>query len=224
MLAQTFEDFELVVIDNGSTDATFDILRSIGTAGCACTRMGSNLGHIGSLNRAINLAQGHYIARVDADDLCMPTRLEKQKRYLDQHPEAVLIGTEMFMLREWRRLKPIRRPADPTPPCCAGSCMSAIRLGADHDLFAPTRCGGCGTYLDDHFAYAEDFDFVHRMMELGDIVVLPERLTIYRKHSSNLSRTRRDDMVASTASVLSRIYTLLLGRDSAEEAAWSRGT
>ena len=100
VLAQTFEDFELLVVDDCSTDRTPDILSSIQDRRLRILRNQTNLGIVGSLNRAMAQARGGYIARIDADDYCLPTRFAKQKRYLDEHPDILLVGAGTFLLED----------------------------------------------------------------------------------------------------------------------------
>src|SRR5215510_6043019 len=83
VLSQTFTDFELIVVDDHSTDATPELLRSFSDHRLRVIRMEHNLGVVGAINRAAREARGRYIARMDADDISMPTRLAKQKAFLD---------------------------------------------------------------------------------------------------------------------------------------------
>ncbi len=218
VLAQTFEDFELVVVDDCSTDRTADILSSIRDKRLRVLRNQANLGIVGSLNRAMAEARGRYIARIDADDYCLPTRFAKQKRYLDQHPDVLLIGAETFIL-EGKHVRHDRRRADPDPAVLRWQCLVSNPVGHPTMMFRADAVAALGTYLREEFRYAEDFDFSHRLLHLGDLAVLPESLIIYRLHEQNLTRTGRAEMIAKTAAVLARVYSELLGEDCASEAA-----
>src|SRR6266849_5646808 len=89
VLDQTFGDFEFIIIDDGSTDSSGEILREYARRdGRINLYAQGNSGLIASLNRGCRLAKGRYIARMDADDISLPTRLEKQFRYLEAHPEV----------------------------------------------------------------------------------------------------------------------------------------
>src|SRR5260221_3579591 len=102
VLGQTFENFEFLVVDDCSTDSTSQILSNVKDPRIRVLRNEKNLGIVGSLNRAASEACGNYIARIDADDLCFPTRFAKQIRFLDRNPEICLLGTAIFSLEAGR--------------------------------------------------------------------------------------------------------------------------
>src|SRR5436305_623407 len=88
ILQQTFRDFEFIIVDDGSTDSTGEVLRDYAERDVRIKLYTQeNCGLIASLNRACRLAKGRYIARMDADDISLPPRFEKQFHYLESHPE-----------------------------------------------------------------------------------------------------------------------------------------
>ena len=89
ILNQTFQDFEFIIVDDGSTDQTPEILRSYANKDSRIQIVTNpiNRGIGYSRNRGIALSRGEYIANMDADDLCLPERFEKQVRFLDSHPD-----------------------------------------------------------------------------------------------------------------------------------------
>jgi glycosyltransferase involved in cell wall biosynthesis len=93
ILAQTSQDFEFLIINDGSTDSTQEIIQSYDDPRIRLVDNEHNLGLARSLNKGLELAQGEFIARQDADDVSEPERLSKQVTFLETHPEVVLVGT-----------------------------------------------------------------------------------------------------------------------------------
>ena len=95
ILNQSFRDFELIVINDGSTDATEKVIAQYDDSRIRYFANPGNQGLIYTLNRGLELSQGKYIARMDADDISLPARFEKQVRILEEHPEIIVCGTQI---------------------------------------------------------------------------------------------------------------------------------
>lgn len=99
ILNQTYNNFELIIIDDGSTDGTLDIIMKyakIDNRIIVITR--KNIGLAQSLNDGIKIARGEYIARMDSDDVCASDRFEKQVNYLNEHPDIFMLGTNYYTI------------------------------------------------------------------------------------------------------------------------------
>jgi glycosyltransferase involved in cell wall biosynthesis len=94
VLTQTFKDFELLIINDGSTDKSMEIIRTFDDPRIVVVDQ-SNAGIAIALNKGIQLARGEYIARFDADDICYPHRLEEQYNFLKRNPDYILIGSDV---------------------------------------------------------------------------------------------------------------------------------
>ena len=216
VLAQTYANFELIVVNDCSTDGTLHVLSAIRDVRLRILDNAVNLGVVGSLNHAMAHARGRYIARIDADDLCTPTRFAKQKAFLDRNEAAVLVGTEMSVL-SGGHVRFSRALADPDPLVLRWIFHITNPVGHPSIMFRAEAVQRLGSYLDERLKYAEDFDFSHRLLRLGKLHVLPEFLNIYRQHESNLTKLHRTEMILRVSEVLRRVYTEL-GGGGAEEA------
>jgi len=93
VLNQTCQSFEIVLVDDASNDGTGELVEKLGDPRIRILRNEENLGLARSLNRGLYLCRGRFIARMDADDLCAPSRFQKQSAYLERHPDVVLLGS-----------------------------------------------------------------------------------------------------------------------------------
>lgn len=100
IICQTFRDFELIIIDDGSTDNTSNIIKSYNDKRIVFIKNNENLGIVKTLNKGIQIAKGQYIARMDADDICYPYRLEKQYIIMEENPEIGLCGSSVEVFNE----------------------------------------------------------------------------------------------------------------------------
>ena len=100
VLCQTYSNFELLVINDGSRDRSVEIISSLQDSRIRLLHNERNLGLVATLNRGIELARGEFIARMDADDICHPERFEAQVDWFRQHPDAVMLATNVVMIDE----------------------------------------------------------------------------------------------------------------------------
>lgn len=192
VLGQTWRDLELVVVDDGSNEPTRAILRRL-AAGDARMRLeeSAHRGQIGTLNHAISLCRGRYIARLDHDDVALPQRIERQMRYLDAHPATVACGTNIQEIDADGR--PGRRPntdehvlehrPDLVPPRLMWMPGPTPMIRAE----ALRRVGG----YRPQFRAAEDRDLCWRLGALGPCARFGEVLVLHRVHGANMSLLQR---------------------------------
>lgn len=112
ILAQTFSDFEFIIIDDGSKDATRTIINEYSDSRITLLSNQCNLGLSKSLNLALEKTCGTYIARMDADDISLPNRFELQVNFLDAHPDIAVLGTGFSLMDgNGQRLQDFRFPS-----------------------------------------------------------------------------------------------------------------
>lgn len=100
ILNQTFKDFQLLVIDDGSTDSSIDIIKQYSDERLVFIQNEKNLGIVDTLNRGFSLIDSKYIARMDSDDIAYPTRLEEQVKYMDNNTNIAVSGTSVLVFNE----------------------------------------------------------------------------------------------------------------------------
>jgi len=213
VLKQTFTDFELVVIDDGSTDGTAEILEGFRDPRLRVIRFPQNRGLVTALNTGVRESRSDLIARMDADDICVPQRFERQVAFLDAHPEVAVCGTwaqEFGGQRSLHRL-PIR-PEQIRARLFFGWAMNHPTL-----LMRRAFLEAHGLTYRDEFAHVEDFDFVVRAAELAPLANIPEVLLLYRVHERQTSFLLRDTQVQMESGVFLRQLRMLMPDATAEE-------
>ncbi len=213
LLAQTCRDFELIVVDDCSTDATPAILASIDDPRLKVFRNERNAGVVASRNRCLALASGEYIAMQDHDDLSRPTRLARQCAFLDRNPGVVLVATAAHFLADGT-IKPPRHPLRSSPALIAWLLLVANPLVCSSIMFRADAARRLDGFMRADYTYADDFDLYHRLMAEGRIARLDEPLVIYRQHEAMTSRTHEDVMMANAERVLVPSYRAWFGEEA----------
>ena len=205
ILAQAFSDFELVVVDDCSTDETAALLASYAEPRLRVYRTPRNLGVVGARNYGVAKLRGAYLAMLDHDDLSTRDRLATQAPYLDANPRVVLVGSEIRISADGA----LRRDEDES---CPTPLLARFLLHVDNPLtwssvmLRASALDRLGAFVRPEFEFADDFDLYHRLLSVGEIVRLPLPLTVYRDHGRNTSYTQRGRLTESAASVLARVY------------------
>ena len=192
VLAQTYQDFELVITDNGSSDGTANVIKSFQDPRIRLLSLAKNRGHCGGMNNSVNAAQGEFLALLNSDDAFYPDKLEKQVKFLDENPHvgivfsyAEIIDKDSQAFKGESAYKGIfDRPNQENrfgwlrnfflnDNClCHPSALIRKRCQEDIGLF------------DERFALLLDLDYWIRMCLKYQIHILPERLTKFRVHES----------------------------------------
>ena len=192
ILNHTFTDFEFLIIDDGSSDRSAEIVRSFNDARIRLVLNNENLGLTKCLNKGLQMARGEYIARMDADDISLPQRLKKQIQYLNANSETCVVGSW------WRGVN-----EDGVGQGCARlpvqehECSLMIYGWGEQPIGHPCvmyrtevirQLGGYGS----EYPVAQDADLWFRVISSGyNIANIPEILFLYRTHDGQVSSKRR---------------------------------
>jgi len=206
-LAQSFDDFECIVVDDGSNDRTPRILADLARRDARVRPLRiPHGGIVEALNAGLHAARGELIARMDADDICLPERFDQQIRFLDQHPECVALGSRVMLV-------------DPY-----GSPLWEVEVKTEHEqieadllrgngwaMFHPTALIRRQAMLDiggyrPEYQWSEDIDLFLRLAEVGRLANLPQTLLWYRQHFSSVNRTKLDLQLRRSERLLAEAY------------------
>lgn len=193
VLQQSYADFELIIIEDGSTDNSREIIKGFTDPRIKLLEHKTNLGIVISLNEGIKIAQGEYIARMDADDVMLPGRLGRQAEFLDQNPKVAVVGSYAETIDENNNFlgyydypplndKAIRRMLLTHNPFIHPSTMLRRNL-----LLAS------GGYKN-NFNHIEDYELWTRLLQFGQGANLPERLIKYRLNQGGTTSKKRFKM------------------------------
>ncbi len=210
VLGQTFTDFEMIVVDDASTDQTPDILAAYTDPRLRVVRNDQNIGVVGTRNRGMAMVRGELVAPFDADDVSLPTRIEKQVAYLQENPGVVLVGTATRYL-ERGEVKPGKAVHDTAPMMMRWLLHVTNPLGHSTLMYRASAVAALGELMIEAFYYAEDFEFSHRLLTQGDVGFLNEPLLLYRRHPQAVSMKHEAVMQEHAALVLERAYRPWLG-------------
>ncbi len=188
ILAQTFRDFELILIDDGSTDRSAAICKALAASDARIRLISqANKGLTKSLNEGIALATAPLIARMDADDLSLTDRFEKQVAYLNAHPECICLGSRVTLIDEYD--SPIRESDHKlTHEEIDAELLKGIGWAIVHPaaMMRADALRAVGGY-DESYRTAQDLDLFLRLAEHGKLANLPESLVQYRQHLESVN-------------------------------------
>ncbi len=221
VLRQTVGDLELIVVDDGSTDETPDVLTALTDPRVLLLRNDTQIGLAASLNRGLDRAEGRYVARLDADDVALPNRLERQ---LGRMMEVAVLGTAVLDLDEGGEPGTLHR--NPLGPR-AVRWLSLFSSPFFHPTVLVDRKSLGDLRYDTSYLESEDYDLWTRLLATGvEGGNLEDALVLKRVHPGQASLRRRDLQGSFQRQVaLREIARVAPGLTPQEaEAAWGVGS
>ncbi len=207
ILRQTFSDFELLIVNDGSTDDSEKTIRSFTDKRIRYFTQ-TNQGLIATLNRLIQEARGEYLARMDQDDVAFPERLKIQADFLDKNPDVGLLGAWVQVIDQ------------------SNDLLGTIRYPLTHSFIRATlalkTCFAHGTIMmrkalnpvySHEFLHAEDYDLWCRLAMQTRIATIPRVLYQWRFHPSSTSSALNNDQKATARKIRAKYAKTLLAED-----------
>lgn len=185
ILNQTYTDFEFLLINDSSTDKSMEILQSYNDPRIRIITNEKNLGLTKSLNKGLELARGEYVARMDADDISLPERLERQVNYLNENSKTGVLGTNVQYIDEFGKLHEIQRWPEKDAlikwNLCFFNPIAHPTVMMRLDLIK--KIAG----YDENIVYAQDYDLWVRLISESAFGNLQHILLYLRKSDDNVS-------------------------------------
>lgn len=198
ILKQTLMNFELIIINDGSTDHSQQIILRYKDKRIRYVQHTKNLGLIVSLNEGLRFARGEFIARLDADDIAHPQRLFRQVQFLLRHPDHSICGSSYDVINgKGQKKYYVHLPSDDRQVrtllffgnCICHSSVMFRKRSLNDELYRPA------------YQLCEDYDLWSRMVDHAKVAVLPEPLIQYRLHGSNVSVKNRMEMLSNVSRI-----------------------
>lgn len=208
LLDQSFADFELVAVENGSSDGSVQAMRDFAArdARVRLIELERNIGRTPALIRALEEARGDLIAVQDADDISFPDRFEAEVAHLDAHPDCQLVGSWCSLIDENGQRIGELHPVGGAERAFQAMAHTNV-VAHSSAMFRRASALAVGGYPPE-LPFGQDYGLWVRLMELGGIAVLERELAAIRQHGGNLSTLPSTVVVRSLDAIQSfkRVY------------------
>lgn len=211
ILNQTFADFEFLIIDDGSTDSSWNILNNFNDARIRLVKNNQNIGIAKTLNKGLQLAKGNYVARMDADDRCFPERLQRQKAFLDENLNFAMVGSWVEVIDEiGRKIKKINFPI--VSYLLRWRLLYTNTFVHSAVMYRKNAVLGIGGYFD-KYEHAEDYDLWSRLSTHFEVANIPAVLVSWRFCKESISVKNAKKQKETTEQIAKRNIAYVMGKD-----------
>lgn len=197
ILNQTFTDFELIILNDGSTDRTPEIIQKYAKMDKRIVFVNNpeNRGLIAVLNQGLDMARGEFVARMDADDISLPTRFEKQVAYMDSHPDVGVLGTVIqgFGMLDW--------PGIQIPVVTVFDMLKQNYMAHPSIMIRKSILDKHNLRYNPEYKHCEDLELWSRMIFLTKFHNVMEKLLMYRVSGHNVSMSNGEHQKKMTAEI-----------------------
>ena len=213
ILAQTYSNLEVLICNDGSTDGTEEIIKTYTDKRIKYIKNEKNLQLIATLNKGIRLAKGKYLARMDADDICLPQRIEKQVQVMERDPEVVICGSWVEIL-------------GPTPSVfkypehhddIAVSMLFYSSISHPASIWRMEVIRNNNLEFNPNYYHAEDYRFWRESLSHGTFYNIQEVLLQYRVHEDQMGFVNPKDGLLSTSRIKKELVLEIAGDLSQKE-------
>lgn len=216
ILNQTFQNFEFIIIDDASTNDSIAYLDKLTDPRIRLLRNEKNLGITKSLNLGFRAAKGKYIARMDADDISVPDRFEKQVAFMESHPDVIVCGSKSA-LYPGKRHGFWKRSIEDMETYRAR--MLFVNPGPVHPsaFFRRDKLNQYHIEYDERLIYAQNYGLWMTISQYGKICVLSEEFVYHRRHQGQITHVHREEQIQYDKITQRKLLEQLLGRVTEEE-------
>ncbi len=211
ILSQTLTDLELLIVDDGSTDRSEVIILSYRDPRIRYLKNEKNQGVVYSRNRGLDLARGEYIASMDADDISLPERLEKQVSFMDINNHIGACGSS-FELSSGRIRRVLTDSKTLLTSLAAGNCFAASTVMMRWQVLVEKRLRYQQEYM-----YSEDYDLWLQIAKHADLGAISEVLLYYRVHNVSITHAFNTKQRIAAYNIRSNWYEWILNRPLTDE-------
>lgn len=214
ILNQTYANFEFLIINDGSTDRSGEIVNSYSDRRIIYVKSENNKGIVATLNTGLEIGQGKYIARMDADDIAHPDRLERQLNFMLSHPECKLCGTRAIAINEnGQEVYKLKRPYLKDDI----KVQHLFRNSFIHPSAILDAEVARSFKYSSHHQYAEDYYLFSQIAMNHEIANLEGYLLYYRVHPENITAKKQYEMNESEMETMNYLLSNLFDRSISDK-------
>lgn len=201
IMKQSWQELEIIVIDDGSTDASAAIIEQLRDSRIKFSKHSVNLGLISTLNEGLKLAKGRYVARMDADDIAHPERIAKQVAFMEANKHVGIAGSAMELIGTNSGVTHV----ETTSERIKSKLLFSTPFNHPTVIFRRELIDDGIIFYDRNFPHAEDFELWSRVKDVTEFGNIDAPLLQYRTHAAQVTAVHDNTLESSVRNVLNRL-------------------